>query len=80
MLLHRELLDGKTDAQGRPFVAKATVFVSHAWAYRFSVACEVMLEEAKVKPDAYFWFDLFVNNQHDTSAKPHDWWSTTFKQ
>ena len=75
-----DLLAGKCGADGKPFVGKATVFVSHAWAYPFRVPCEVMLDEAKDKPEAYYWFDLFVNNQHDTTAKPHDWWSTTFKR
>ena len=78
-----DLLAGRCGADGRPFVGKATVFVSHAWAYPFRVPCDVMLEEAEEregKEDAYFWFDLFVNNQHDTVEKPHDWWSTTFKR
>ena len=76
-----DLLQDKVDAQGLPYVGKATVFVSHAWGYRFSVACETILEEAEERKGVqYFWFDLFVNNQHDTTAKPHNWWSTTFKR
>jgi hypothetical protein len=75
-----DLIAGQTDDKGRPHVGEATMFVSHAWGYKFKVSCEAMLEEAETRPDAYFWFDLFVNNQHDTSAKPHDWWSTTFKR
>ncbi len=70
------------DSNGRPLVGKATVFVWHAWGYPFRVSCEAMLEFSgeEGNESAYFWFDLFVNNQHDTSAKPHDWWSTTFKR
>lgn len=29
--------------------------------------------------DTVLWFDLFSNNQHDTGARPFEWWSTTFK-
>jgi hypothetical protein len=75
-----DLLADQTDDKGLPYVGEATMFVSHAWAYHFHVSCETVLEEAEELPDAYFWFDLFVNNQHNTSAKPHDWWSTTFKR
>ncbi len=75
-----DLLAGQTDDKGLPYVGKATMFVSHAWGYKFNVSCEAMLEVAEEREDAYFWFDLFVNNQHDTAAKPHDWWSTTFKR
>ena len=27
----------------------------------------------------FVWFDLFSNNQHNTSGRGFDWWSTTFK-
>ena len=76
-----DTLKDEVDEQGLPYVGKATMFVSHAWGYRFEVACETMLEVAEERGGTqYFWFDLFVNNQHDTAAKPHDWWSTTFKR
>jgi tetratricopeptide (TPR) repeat protein len=32
------------------------------------------------QPQPYFWFDLFTNNQHDTSEVPQSWWATTFKK
>jgi hypothetical protein len=75
-----KLLDGKTTPDGRPLVGPATCFISHAWAYDFSVIVDAVLQYEATHPNTYYWFDLFVNNQHDTTAKPHDWWSTTFKR
>ena len=39
-----------------------------------------MEQHAKEHPGAYFWFDLYINNQHGTESVPQEWWSTTFKQ
>lgn len=74
-----DLLKGAVDAAGRPLVAPATVFVSHAWKYPFDAPFSVMMEHARDNPDAYFWFDLFVNNQNIASDLPQEWWSTTFR-
>ena len=30
-------------------------------------------------PNTYFWFDLFVNNQHQATDHPFEWWCTTFQ-
>jgi tetratricopeptide (TPR) repeat protein len=76
-----DLWEGKTDVQGAPYVAPATVFVSHAWKYSFIAVCvDVMISYAEKNPDVYFWFDLFVNNQHGTAAIPFDWWTNRFRQ
>ena len=64
----------------RSVVGEATVFVSHGWKCGFEKAVEVMLEYAESHPEAYFWFDLFVNNQNIASNIPHEWWRTTFKE
>eukprot|EP00911_Craspedida_sp_UC1_P001841 UC1_evm1s1411 len=60
-------------------VGPATVFVSHAWKFPLSAALDVMLTQAEEEPEAYFWFDLFVNNQISAPALAQDWWATTFK-
>ena len=65
------------DISGRALIAPANVYVSHAWDSRFHDTCAVVLQEAAARPDAYFWIDLFVHNQHDTAQRSHDWWTTT---
>eukprot|EP00045_Choanoeca_perplexa_P011841 m.126950 g.126950 ORF g.126950 m.126950 type:complete len:767 (-) comp15788_c0_seq1:79-2379(-) len=74
-----ELLDGQLSDDGFKATSPATVFVSHAWRYRFHHVVEAMLDYAADHPNAYFWFDLFVNNQNKAADLPQDWWSTTFK-
>ena len=46
------------DAHGRPFVARATLFVSHAWSYRFADIVSALEAHYEAQPDAdrqYFW-------------------------
>ena len=70
-------LEDKTT--GVPLISTATVFVSHAWRYAFyDVVVDVMEQYARKFPDAYFWFDLFLNDQNCVSTKDFDWFSTTF--
>lgn len=61
---------------------KATVFVSHAWADPFMDLVDVLERYQARHTDVrhYFWIDLFVNSQHDTSVKPFEWWSTLFRE
>ena len=65
---------------------KATVFISHAWKYRFVdlvSAISAFVRDQKAKGERiehYFWVDLFVNNQHGYVLLPFEWWSTTFKE
>ena len=50
---------------GVPYTSSATVFISHAWKYAFyDVVIAVMEQYASKDPDAYFWFDLFTNDQN----------------
>jgi tetratricopeptide (TPR) repeat protein len=70
----------QTDANGKPFLGPATVFVSHAWKFRFDVPLDVMEQHATKEPETYFWFDLFINNQNIASSLPQEWWKTTFRQ
>ena len=54
--------------------------MSHAWRYSFyDVVVDVMEQYAREFPDAYFWFDLFTNNQNEVSNKDFDWFCTTFR-
>jgi len=63
----------------------ASVFVSHAWRYRFVelVNClecfysENLSDEEKRSPVA-FWVDLCVNSQWKVTTLPFEWWSSTF--
>ena len=65
---------------GVAFVSSATVFVSHAWRYTFySVVVDVMEQYAAEHPNAYFWFDLFSNDQNEVASKDFDWFSSTFR-
>ncbi len=64
-------------------VGKATVFISHAWKYKF-----VDLVDALVKHfsspgnslDTIVWFDVFSVNQHRSGEKDFTWWSGTFQE
>jgi hypothetical protein len=64
---------------------KATVFVSHAWKYKFVDLIAALEGWLKDKPaeeidSTYFWIDLFMNNQHGASTRPFEWWETTFRE
>jgi tetratricopeptide (TPR) repeat protein len=75
---YAELQSGATD-KGRPLVAPATRFVSHAWSYQFAY----LLSALATLPDAeehYFWIDIFVSAQHKALTLPQEWWSTAFRQ
>jgi hypothetical protein len=46
------------DARGRPHVARATRFLSHAWSFAFAgllAALEAHADGAPDAEDAYFW-------------------------
>ena len=75
-----DLLGGQTDGKGRPYLGIPTLFLSHAWKYRFSVPLSVMLKHAEENPDAYFWFDLFVNDQNNAHNLPQEFWTETFQR
>ena len=71
------------DMRGRPYVAPATVFCSHAWAYKLDLSLDTLEAYAAQQDEpeeVYFWFDLFTNDQHNAPALPQLWWKTTFQQ
>jgi hypothetical protein len=52
---YAELLRGKADASGRPYVASATVFVSHAWDNAFDDLQDALMERFGADEDVYLW-------------------------
>lgn len=76
---YMELVQDQCDDDGKPFVGTATVFVSHAFGVPFLDSYFVMRAYAEQHPDAYFWFNPFMTNQHRLERLPSTWWSTTFK-
>lgn len=60
-------------------VREANVFVSHAWAMPFDLVLDAIRSHAAKDPNAVFWFDVLVNNQHFTADKPFSWWQTVFR-
>ena len=39
-----------------------------------------MEQRVQDEPDAYFWFDLFTNDQNEVSSKDFEWLSATFRR
>eukprot|EP00049_Salpingoeca_infusionum_P019368 m.361582 g.361582 ORF g.361582 m.361582 type:complete len:760 (+) comp19698_c0_seq1:87-2366(+) len=69
---------GSVEEAGEWF-GPATVFISHAWKYRFADVVSAMLEYGEAHDKTYFWFDLFINNQNVVTSYSYNWWTTTFK-
>lgn len=65
---YADLLRGRADAQGAPLVGKATQFISHAYSMPFLWSVDAAQAWAARNPLPggihYFYFDLFVVNQH----------------
>lgn len=73
---------GATDEDGRPFIGVATVFISHAWRYRFCDlldAVEAFIRSQPSPHETYVWLDLFANDQHNAPSLPQLWWRQTFR-
>ncbi len=66
------------DHCGHSCVGRATVFISHAWKYRFMDVVEALKTHFESSLDTVVWFDLFSVNQHGTTERDFTWWSTTF--
>ena len=62
-------------------IALATVFISHAWGSNFLEVVDAFMNHLRTSglSDAVIWFDLFSNNQHQTSIRPFEWWCNTFQ-
>ena len=66
-------------------VKRATVFISHAWKYKFLNVLDALQEHFPANAvdsngeTFVLWFDLFSNNQHGLDAPPpFEWWCDTF--
>jgi len=60
-------------------VGVANVFISHAWRYLFLDVLVALKNHFQNSPDVILWFDLFSNNQHNTTSYDFNWWCSTFK-
>lgn len=62
-----------------PAVGIASIFVSHAWQYKFLEVIEALKYHFRDNMDTVVWFDLFSNNQHKAISLNFEWWSGTFR-
>lgn len=63
-------------------VAKANLFISHAWKFEFLDVIEAIfdhLQAEEQEEEPIIWFDLFSNNQHQAINYPFEWWKNTFR-
>ena len=66
------------ELQSHPKVATATVFVSHAWLFKFLDVVNALEYHFRASMETIVWFDLFSNNQHRAVSLDFDWWCGTF--
>ena len=59
-------------------VGPATVFISHAWKYKFLEFLKALEFRFKDQADVRLWIDLFCHNQHDDLTS--DDWITKFEE
>jgi tetratricopeptide (TPR) repeat protein len=67
------------EAQNHPKVGIATVFISHAWLFKFLDVVNALEYYFRNSMDTIVWFDLFSNNQHIAVDLNFDWWCNTFR-
>jgi hypothetical protein len=71
------------DPRTAGYVGAPTVFLSHAWDYKFRKVLSAMRNYVDTLPEAaptpLFWFDCFSLDQHATQDRPQEWWSSTFQ-
>jgi tetratricopeptide (TPR) repeat protein len=60
-------------------VSEATVFISHAWKYKFLEVVDSLVHHFLQSPEVVVWFDLFSNNQHKAVELDFSYWATTFQ-
>jgi len=79
-----QLEENEADEKGNTMIGEADYFCSHAWKYKFVNvvnALELFCKKNGLIPEqTYFWFDLFINNQHQAPNFSYKWWCTRFKQ
>jgi hypothetical protein len=71
------------DPETAHFVGAPSVFLSHAWSYRFRNVIAAVRSHVRALPEGapppFFWFDVFSIDEHATQALTQEWWSTTFQ-
>jgi tetratricopeptide (TPR) repeat protein len=60
-------------------VNEATVFISHAWKYKFLDVADSLAHHFRQTLEVVVWFDLFSNNQHKAIDLDFSYWATTFQ-
>lgn len=78
-----EMLVRKSNDAG-DIVGKPTIFLSHAWRYRFetlitAVESHFANRTAKEREEARVWNDIFVEDQNCVNSKPKDYFFYAFK-
>ena len=65
------------------FVGAPTVFLSHAWTYKFRNVVAALRSYVEAlpagSPPPFFWFDCLSIDEHATQTLTQEWWSTTFQ-
>lgn len=70
---YAELLQQDGDSAQR-YLGQATVFVSHAWKYKFLDLVDTVEDyEQEEDPGAFFWIDFIPNNQHTATSHAYEW-------
>jgi hypothetical protein len=73
----------KADPQTAPFIGTPTVFLSHAWTYKFRNVIAAVRNYVNALPERapkpFFWFDCFSIDEHATQTLTQEWWSSTFQ-
>lgn len=64
---------------GGNLVGTGSVFISHAWKYKFLDVVDAIEQHFYGQQDVFIWFDLFSNNQIVAPKLDFTWWSNTFK-
>ena len=70
-----ELLKNKNSES----IAQASVFISHAWEYKFLDVFDALTNHFRNQSNVFLWFDLFSVNQHTSTPTESNWFNTTLK-
>ena len=65
-------------SRGHASVGPASVFISHAWKYKFLDVVSALKYPFRKQPGIVVWFDLFSNNQHKAVSLDFQWWCGVF--
>ena len=66
------------ESQNHPKVGTSTVFMSHAWQFKFLDVVNALQYYHTDCMETIVWFDVFNNNQHNSSNLKYDWLCGTF--